>query len=87
MDLYGSGASITQFNSQTESARSLNQATNDFNNSLAAQLDEARIEVDEDKSGKIQKDILSLTTAGGKVVSKAELGKERQESIGWNKGS
>jgi len=82
MDLYGSGASIAQFNAQTAEARSLNQATNDFNNSLAAQLDEAKMEVDEDKSGKIQKDVLSLTTAGGKVVSKAEIGKNAKKALG-----
>jgi hypothetical protein len=82
MDLYGSGASIAQFNAQTAEARSLNQATNDFNNSLAEQLDEAKIEVDQDKSGKVQKDILSLTTAGGKVVSKAEIGKNAKKALG-----
>lgn len=82
MDLYGSGASIAQFNAQTAEARSLNQATNDFNNTLAAQLDEAKIEIDEDKSGKVQKDILSLTTAGGKVVSKAEIGKNAKKALG-----
>jgi hypothetical protein len=82
MDLYGTGASIAQANSQTEETRQLNRATNDFNNSLAEQLDTANLEVDEDKSSKIQKDVLSLTTAGGKVVSKAELGKNAKKALG-----
>ena len=42
MDLYGSGASIGQANAQTQLARELNEATNDFNNSLAQQLDQAK---------------------------------------------
>jgi len=71
--LYGSGASIAQANSQTEAARQMNQATVDFNNSLAEQLDQANMEEDQDRQAKLQKNILSGTTAGGKLVLKKEI--------------
>jgi len=71
MDLYGSGASIAQANAQTQQAREINLATQDFNNSLAEQLDTANLELDEDAQGKLQKNILSGATSGGKLVSKA----------------
>lgn len=70
MDLYGSGASIAQANSQTEAARQINEATRDFNNSLAEQLDQANLEQDEDKASKLQKNILSGVTSGGKLITK-----------------
>lgn len=73
MDLYGSGASIAQANAQTQQARELNQATQDFNNSLAEQLDQANMEEDQDRQAKLQKNILSGTTAGGKLVLKKEI--------------
>ncbi len=76
MDLYGSGASISQANSQTQQARELNQATQDFNNSLAEQLDESNLEQDEDRTGKLQKNILSGVTSGGKLVAKREALKQ-----------
>jgi len=77
MDLYGSGASISQANSQTEAARQINQATQDFNNSLAEQLDQSNLDQDEDRSSKLQKNILSGTTAGGKLafIGKTTRGK------------
>lgn len=68
MDLYGSGASISQANAQTQAAREINQATQDFNNSLAEQLDQSNLEQDEDRSSKLQKNILSGSTAGGKLA-------------------
>jgi len=68
MDLYGSGASIAQANSQTQAAREINQATQDFNNSLAEQLDEANLAQDEDRSSKLQKNILSGTASAGKLA-------------------
>ena len=68
MDLYGSGASIAQANAQTEAARQINEATRDFNNSLAEQLDEANLEQDEDKASKLQKNILSGTASAGKLA-------------------
>jgi len=75
MDLYGSGASISQANSQTQQAREMNQATQDFNNSLAEQLDTANLEQDEDRTSKLQKNILSGATAGGKL---AAIGKNQK---------
>ena len=77
MDLYGSGASISQANSQTEQARQINQATQDFNNSLAEQLDQSNLDQDEDRSSKLQKNILSGSTAGGKLalIGKTTRGK------------
>jgi hypothetical protein len=76
MDLYGSGASIAQANSQTEAARQINEATRDFNNTLAEQLDESNLEQDEDRSSKLQKNILSGVTSGGKLVAKRKALKE-----------
>lgn len=75
MDLYAGGGSISQVNSQTSETRAINQATQDFNNSLAAQLDEGSAELDSDASSKNQKDILGIGTAGGKVVSLAATSK------------
>ena len=68
MDLYGSGASIAQANAQTEAARQINEATRDFNNSLAEQLDEANLAQDEDRASKIQKNVLSGTTSAAKLA-------------------
>lgn len=68
MDLYGSGASISQANAQTQQAREINQATQDFNNSLVEQLDTANLEEDQDRSSKLQKNILSGATSGGKLA-------------------
>jgi hypothetical protein len=76
MDLYGSGASIAQANAQSEAARQINEATRDFNNSLAEQLDQSNLEQDEDRNSKLQKNILSGATSGGKLVSKRAALKE-----------
>jgi hypothetical protein len=76
MDLYGSGVSIAQGNAQTEAARQLNEASRDFNNSLAEQLDESNLEQDEDRTSKLQKNILSGATSGGKLISKRAALKE-----------
>jgi len=75
MDLYGSGASLAQVNSQTAETRALNQATTDFNNSLAEQLDQANLEQDEDRKATLQKNITSGLTSGGKLVLKKEIRK------------
>jgi len=82
MDLYGSGASIAQANSQTQQARELNQATQDFNNSLAEQLDESNLEQDQDRSAKAQKNILSGATSGGKLAIIGKRGIRRGTGIG-----
>ncbi len=76
MDLYGSGASIAQANAQSEAARQINQATRDFNNSLAEQLDQSNLDQDEDRNSKLSKNILSGATSGGKLVSKRAAIKE-----------
>ena len=68
MDLYGSGASISQANSQTEAAREINEATRDFNNTLAKELDDANREQDEDRTSKLQKNLVSGTTNAGKLA-------------------
>jgi hypothetical protein len=73
MDLYGSGASISQANSQTQAARQLNQESADFNRGLAEQLDTANMEEDQDRQQKFQKNILSGVTATGKLALKKEF--------------
>ena len=75
MDLYSGGGSVSQVNSQTSETRAINQATQDFNNSLAEQLDVGSAELDSDASSKNQKDILGIGTAGGKVVGLAATSK------------
>jgi len=81
MDLYGSGASIAQANSQTEAARQMNQETRDFNNSLAEQLDQANMAEDQDRQAKMSKNILSGLTAGGKLTLKKEIRKGAKKGI------
>lgn len=71
MELYGSGASIGQANAQTEMARQLNNATNDFNNSLAEQLDQAKIAENEEQTDITTKNMVSVGTAGGKLLTSA----------------
>ena len=72
MDLYGSGASIGQANAQTQLARELNQATNDFNNSLAEQLDQAKTAENEEQTDITTKNMASVATSGGKLLASAE---------------
>lgn len=72
MDLYGSGASIAQANAQTQQAREINQATQDFNNSLAEQLDSAKTAENEEQTDVIVKNMASVTTSGGKLLASAE---------------
>ena len=74
MDLYGSGADIEQVNSQTAETRALNEATADFNNSLAEQLDQANLEQDEDRKQTLTKNITSGVTAGGKLKKPNDSG-------------
>lgn len=85
MDLYGSGAAISQANSQTETARQLSRANQDFNNTLAEQLDTTNLELDQDKQSKLNKNILSGVTNAGKigVISKNKLlgGKEIKTTL------
>ena len=72
MDLYGSGASIAQANAQTQQAREINQATRDFNNSLAEQLDSAKTAENEEQTDVIVKNMASVGTSGGKLLASAE---------------
>ena len=72
MDLYGSGASIAQANSQTQQAREINQATQDFNNSLAEQLDNAKTAENEEQTDITVKNMASVVTSGGKLLTSAE---------------
>jgi len=72
MDLYGSGASIAQANSQTQQAREINQATQDFNNSLAEQLDNAKTAENEEQTDITVKNMASVATSGGKLLASAE---------------
>ncbi len=72
MDLYGSGASISQANAQTEQARQINQATYDFNNSLAEQLDLAKTSENEEQTDITTKNMVSVGTSGGKLLASAE---------------
>tara|TARA_R110000822_G_scaffold42941_3_gene116319 strand:- start:10713 stop:11597 length:885 start_codon:yes stop_codon:yes gene_type:complete len=85
MDLYGSGASISQANAQTNEARQLSRANQDFNNSLAEQLDTTNLELDQDKQSKLNKNILSGATNAGKlgIISKNKMlgGKEIKTSL------
>ena len=72
MDLYGSGASIAQANSQTQQAREINQATQDFNNTLAEQLDNAKTAQNEEQTDITVKNMASVVTSGGKLIASAE---------------
>jgi hypothetical protein len=68
MDLYGGTASISQANSLTQLAQQINQANVDFNNTLAEQLDDANRNQDQDRTAKLQKNLLSGGTSGGKLA-------------------
>ena len=72
MDLYGSGASIAQANAQTQQAREINEATQDFNNSLAEQLDNAKTAENEEQTDITVKNMASVATSGGKLLASAE---------------
>ena len=68
MDLYGGSASISQGNALTQLAQQINQANVDFNNTLAEQLDDANRNQDQDRTAKLQKNLLSGGTSGGKLA-------------------
>lgn len=74
MELYGGTASIAQANALTQQAQQLNQANADFNTTLAEQLDEANREQDQDRTAKLQKNLLSGGTSGGKLAIIAKRG-------------
>jgi hypothetical protein len=68
MDLYGGTASISQGNALSQLAQQINQANVDFNNTLAEQLDDANRYQDQDRTAKLQKNLLSGGTSGGKLA-------------------
>ncbi len=72
MDLYGSGVSIAQANQQTDYVRQLNEQANDFNNSLAEQLDQARTAENEEQTDVTSKNLASVATSGGKLLASGE---------------
>ncbi len=71
MDLYGSGASIAQANSQNELVRQANEVATDFNNSLAEQLDQAKTAENEEQTDVTSKNLASVVTSGGKLLTSA----------------
>jgi len=68
MQLYGGTASISQANALSQQAQEINQANVNFNNTLAEQLDDANREQDQDRTAKLQKNLLSGGTSGGKLA-------------------
>jgi hypothetical protein len=68
MDLYGSGASISQANALTQQAQQINEAASDFNNSLAEQLDQARTAGANEQISLAEKNAISIGTAGVKLL-------------------
>lgn len=87
MDLYGSGASIGQANAQTQMARELNLATNDFNNTLAEQLDQAKTAENEEQTSITTKNMASVVTSGGKLLGSAEARDDVVKAAGKVKGA
>lgn len=71
MDLYSQGASISQANQLTEAAREANNAAKDFNNTLAAKLDEANDELDATASEQQAINMYQGISSGGKLVGLA----------------
>ena len=71
MDLYSQGQSIIQANQLTEAAREANLAAKDFNNTLAAQLDEANDELDAAAAENQAINMFKGVSSGGKLVGLA----------------
>lgn len=87
MDLYGSGVSIGQANRQTEEVRGANNAATDFNNSLAEQLDQARTAENQDQTAVTSKNLLSVATSGGKLLTSSKARGDLLKPItGFKKG-
>jgi hypothetical protein len=80
MDLYSQGQSIIQANQLTETAREANLAAKDFNNTLAAQLDEANDELDAAASENQAINMFKGVTSGGKLVGLAVGSKTAKEA-------
>jgi len=87
MDLYSSGASIQQANQYSEAAREANEAAKDFNNSLAAQLDEANTQLDEDAGENQALSLYKGGTSGAKLLAIAGGTKKAKEAASAAKGA
>jgi hypothetical protein len=72
MDLYGSGVSIAQANQQSDYVRQLNQQATDFNNSLAEEVDQAKTALNEEQTDITTKNMASVATSGGKLLTSGE---------------
>lgn len=72
MDLYGSGVSIAQANQQTDYVRQLNEQATDFNNSLAQEVDQAKTALNEEQTDVTTKNMASVVTSGGKLLTSGE---------------
>ena len=87
MDLYSSGASIQQANQYSEAAREANEAAKDFNNSLAAQLDEANTQLDEDAGENQALSLYKGGTSGAKLLAIAGGTKKAKDAAAAVKGA
>ena len=87
MDLYSQGASIQQANEYTEAAREANEAAKDFNNSLAAQLDEANTQLDEDAQENQAISMYKGGTSGAKLLALAGGTKKAKDAAAAVKGA
>ncbi len=87
MDLYSSGASIQQANQYSEAAREANEAARDFNNSLAAQLDEANTQLDEDAGENQALSLYKGGTSGAKLLAIAGGTKKAKDAAAAVKGA
>lgn len=87
MDLYSQGASISQANSLTEVAREANRAAKDFNNTLAAQLDEANDALDSEAAENQAINMYQGLTSGGKLVGLAAGSKTANKAATAAKGA
>jgi len=87
MDLYSQGQSISQANSLTESAREANNAAKEFNDSLAAQLDEANDQLDADAGEQQAINMYQGITSGGKLIGLAAGTEKAKEAASAAKGA
>ena len=87
MDLYSSGGSIQQSNQYSEAAREANEAATDFNNSLAAQLDEANTQLDEDAGENQALSLYKGGTSGAKLLAIAGGTKKAKDAAAAVKGA
>ncbi len=87
MDLYSQGQSISQANSLTEQAREANNAAREFNDSLAAQLDEANDALDSEASEQQAINMYQGVTSGGKLVGLAAGTKKAKAAASAAKGA